>query len=173
LRGGLRRFGIGFSSRGGRRSPIDRDTEIEHLDVMRRVGVCASDQDVGGLQVTMDDPRGVSRGQSVGDLHSDVNQLADRSRRRHRRTVDEFHDQVIRSDVIQVTHVRVVQRRNASRFTLESAAKVLRDELDGDWPVETRVARLVDLAHAARADERNDFVGAEARSGSQHACWKR
>ena len=36
-----------------------------------------------------------------------------------------------------------------------------RQRLDGDLPAESRVAGAVDLAHAARADQAVDFVGAE------------
>jgi hypothetical protein len=38
-------------------------------------------------------------------------------------------------------------------------------DLEGDVAIELRVARAVDLAHAARADEREHFVRAEVRPG--------
>ena len=39
--------------------------------------------------------------------------------------------------------------------------------LDGDVAAEARVARAIDLAHAARAERRDDFVGAESGAGGE------
>jgi hypothetical protein len=47
-------------------------------------------------------------------------------------------------------------------------ARVLcRQDLQRDVAPEPRVVREVHLAHAARAEQREDFVGAEAITGSQ------
>ena len=54
------------------------------------------------------------------------------------------------------------KRARASGF-----AAVLREDLDGDVAVELRVARAVDLAHAARAERREDLVGTETGSGDE------
>ena len=43
------------------------------------------------------------------------------------------------------------------------------DYLDGDRAIQSRVARLVHVAHAAGTDERHDFVWAEAGSSAQDA----
>ena len=40
-------------------------------------------------------------------------------------------------------------------------------DLDGHRSIEPRVARLIDLPHPARADERDDLVVAQAGAGSQ------
>ena len=45
---------------------------------------------------------------------------------------------------------------------------VRRQDLDRDRAVEPRVARLVDLAHAAGAERRHDFVGAEPAAGGEN-----
>ena len=42
-----------------------------------------------------------------------------------------------------------------------------RQDLDRDGAIQARVARLVDLAHSAGADWREDLVRAEASSGGQ------
>ena len=53
------------------------------------------------------------------------------------------------------------------RLALEALAQllvggqVLRQDLDGDGPLEARVPRPVDLAHPARAERREDLVGTE------------
>ena len=41
------------------------------------------------------------------------------------------------------------------------------EDLDRDVPVELRVPRAVDLAHPARAEGREDLIGAKARAGSE------
>ena len=42
---------------------------------------------------------------------------------------------------------------------------------DGDGSIEARVARLVDLPHSARAEERDDLVNTDARAGLEaHGC---
>ena len=57
-------------------------------------------------------------------------------------------------------------RSNRSR-NCGSAASVLGQDLDRDRAIEPRVARLVDLAHAARAEGGEDLVRAEAGAGLQ------
>ena len=67
----------------------------------------------------------------------------------------------------------MIHRRHGARFLLESAPPlgvgrdVGRQHLDGHGPIESRVAPLVDLAHPARADERDDLIRAEARAGRE------
>ena len=69
----------------------------------------------------------------------------------------------------------MVQRREHSGFTLK-AGKTFRiideisgEDFDGHVAREFRVARAIHLAHAARANLRDDFVGAETRArGDAH-----
>ena len=64
--------------------------------------------------------------------------------------------------------MRVRELRDRLRLALEPLPdlgrrrEMRRQHLDRDRPLEPRVARLVDLAHPARADRREDLVGAEA-----------
>ena len=75
------------------------------------------------------------------------------------------------ADVVERADVRMVERRDRlaprARTAARSSgsARVRRQDLDRDGAVEPRVARLVDLAHAAGAERRDDLVGAEARAG--------
>ena len=68
--------------------------------------------------------------------------------------------------------VQAIQRRNGAGFAFKTGAEVfalsdvIGQHLDGDRAVEPRVARLVHLAHATRAD----FVGAEFFSGRKWHC---
>ena len=92
-------------------------------------------------------------------------------------TLDEFHHE--RLDAVGVFQpvdsrdVRMIQRGEDLRFALEPrhSFTVQRErvgqDLDGDVAIEPRVARLVDLAHATRAERRQDFVGAETGSGCE------
>ena len=80
---------------------------------------------------------------------------------------------VVLADIVERADVRVSEGRDRARFALESLAELrvggkdARENLDGDGAVESRVAGPVDLAHAAGAERRHDFVRAEADSGHQ------
>jgi hypothetical protein len=91
--------------------------------------------------------------------------------------LDQLHDE--RPDTVGVVEpvdagdVRMIQRGEGLRFTLEARepVRVLRERLgqnlDGDVAIQLRVARAVDLAHPAFADRRSDFIGAETGAGGQ------
>ena len=68
---------------------------------------------------------------------------------------------MIRTDVVKVADVGMVQCTNALRFPLESLYKPLRGKLDGHVSIETRVMSAVALSHTALADERKDFIGTD------------
>jgi hypothetical protein len=55
----------------------------------------------------------------------------------------------------------VIQRRNGPRFALKTISKLLRRDFYRDVPSQPRIARFPNLSHAAFADARNDFIGAE------------
>jgi hypothetical protein len=67
----------------------------------------------------------------------------------------------------------MIELRDGVGFPFEPIAEFsvsgerCRQDLDRDEAIEPRVARLVDLAHTALAEERHDFVGAEAGAGSE------
>jgi len=71
------------------------------------------------------------------------------------------------------TVIKVPGRKNTSCPDGETFAELRigsecgRQNLDGDRTVEARVAGLVDLAHSARTEGRDDFVRAEAGAGGQ------
>ena len=76
---------------------------------------------------------------------------------------------------VNVRDVRMVQRRQDLRFPLEPREAIgiigerLRQNFQCDIATEPRVPRLVDLAHAARADWREDLIGTEAgAAGERH-----
>ncbi len=76
-------------------------------------------------------------------------------------------------EAVDVRDVRMIQRGEGLRFALEAREPVgvarerLGQDLDRDVAIELRVARPIDLAHAAFADLRGDFVDAETGAGSE------
>jgi len=71
------------------------------------------------------------------------------------------------ADVVQRADVRVIELRYRPGLVVESITKLRigrqrsREDLDGDGSVETRIAGLVDLAHAAFAQLVEDSIRAE------------
>src|SRR5262245_6469044 len=69
---------------------------------------------------------------------------------------------------VEMRDVRMVQCRQRLRFALEAvdAFRIggdrLGEDFDGDVPIELRVARAIDLAHAAAAKSIEDFVRAKS-----------
>src|SRR5262245_37235759 len=69
--------------------------------------------------------------------------------------------------------MRVRKSGDRVRLTFKAAASIRirrelwRQDLDRDAAIEPRVARLVDLAHAARAQGREDLVRTEPETGAE------
>ena len=65
---------------------------------------------------------------------------------------------------MNLTDVRMVQRRNRARFLLEATdavrvrGQLLRQDLDRDVTAKACVMCAIHLAHAASAEERDDLV---------------
>ena len=147
-----------------------RESVVEHLH-------CAVflELDVCGLQVAVDDPRRMACFERLRDLLRDRDGLIDRDRTlldplRQCRTFDQFQDQSVLLKAVNARDIRMVQRREELRFSLESrdalfiGGELVRQHLDGYVAVELRVASAIDLAHPTLADRGDDFVGAEVRS---------
>ena len=90
------------------------------------------------------------------------------SRVGERLALEMLHDEkiglAIAADVVQRADVRVTQRRDCPRLTLEAFAPVRirryprRQDLDRDGSIQTSVACLVHLPHSAYADGREDLA---------------
>jgi hypothetical protein len=69
--------------------------------------------------------------------------------------------------------VRMIQRGEEVCFALKPGNPVrivdeaVRDHLEGDVTIESRITRSVHLAHPAGPDGGDDLVGAEARAGGE------
>jgi hypothetical protein len=154
-----------------------RQSEVEQLHAG------SGDYHVSRLQVAVDDARPVSAVESIGDLCAageDLRQreLAFAKADGERFTLDALHhevlDTVLVADVVERADVRVSQSGNRLRLALESlpdlgvGREMGRQNLDRDVPPEPCVFRLVDFAHPACAERRQDFVWTQSRSGSQY-----
>ncbi len=90
----------------------------------------------------------------------------------------QFHDQdrltVHVFETVKGGDVLVLQRGQHAGFALEPgqavglAGQLLRQHLQRHIAVQTRVPRLVDLAHAPATDGRRDFIDSDF--ATQHAC---
>src|ERR1022692_1022103 len=131
------------------------------------------DENVGGLNVAMNDPLGMGRVQSISDVDGDVEELLD---------VDwPIVDQVLESpsfeklhyeecptvlfaDVIDDADVGMVQRGGGTRLaakpfeSLGIAFDILREELECDQAAKADVLGLIHHAHSAAADFLDDTI---------------
>ena len=79
---------------------------------------------------------------------------------------------ILMTDVVQSTDVRMGKFGNGLRFALQALPQIrigretCGQYLDGNISFEPCVARSIYLAHTARAQRREDFVGAEFCAGS-------
>jgi hypothetical protein len=109
----------------------------------------------------MDNAGRVRVGESGRDADRTVEQRAPVARRPDRLAVDVLHDEIVGADVVEVTDVRMIQRRDRAALALEAFREGGLRELQGDWSVDARVARLPDLAHSADAKQRHELVRPE------------
>ena len=138
------------------------------------------EKDVLRLQVPVDDPPGMGCGKSFGDRDPDLRSLAPGQTLGEqpfpkRLPLEQFHDCVAKflvlTEIVDREDVRVRQRGHGPGLALEPRQRIrivghpFRQHLDGDRPLETRVPRPVHLSHSARAERRQDLVGAEAGTG--------
>ncbi len=139
-----------------------RQAEVEHFHLAARV-----DDDVGALDVAMNDAAAVCLDQRVPDLPRDVHRVADRQRpaggaRREHVAFDVLHDEevgaLVFADVVDRGDVRRAQRRGRPGFGEKARPPLgvgpLRrgQELERDVTAKARVFGTVDLAHAASAE---------------------
>ncbi len=104
------------------------------------------------------------------DLHRQAYHLLDAERTVQRGALHVLEHQIAGADIVDLADVRMIQRRNCPRLLLEAAdairvgGKRLGENLDRHVATKTRVARAIHLAHAAGADQRDDFIRADLRA---------
>ena len=159
-----------------------RQSEVENLDA-----AVLGQEEVLGLQIAMNDPPGMRRGEARCDLRRVLDGLARRHRpavqpRAERLPFEELHHDIhdgrnrrgrgsVRADVVDGDDAGRVeggcgsrlplQPRHALRITCEQRGQ----HLDRDVAVQPRIARFVDFAHPAGSEVPEDFVRTETGAG--------
>ena len=121
----------------------------------------------------MDDALFMRGFKRVSDLFGDRERIrqwngATRDVRGQVLSLDQFHDECIRFDAVDLRDVRVVQRREHLPFALEARDAIgvgrerLGQNLQRDVAIEVRVFRAIDLTHPASAEGGRDFVRSES-----------
>ena len=125
----------------------------------------------------MDDPLRVRRFQRFGDLLGDRQRFVEwdgaaKDSPGEILARDQLHDKSAHPtgffDAVNVRDVRMIQRREDLRFTLKTRHAIgvggeeLRQDFQRDVATELRVLRTIYLAHAARAEQTQDFIRAKA-----------
>jgi len=115
----------------------------------------------------MGDALAVRRIECVTNLGGILQRQREGQRSLQGRAFDVFHHQVVGPDIVQSADVGMVQRGDGVRFALEALGKLLIGNFDGDDAIQSRVAGLVDFAHAAGTEGRSDLVRTQPSSGRQ------
>ena len=76
-----------------------------------------------------------------------------------------LHHQVVRSNVVKLANVRMVEGGYGAGFALETLGELGFGNFDGYCAVQTGIARFIYLAHTPGADLREDFIGPELIAG--------
>src|SRR5271169_2178179 len=97
----------------------------------------------------MDDVAAMRGLKSRGNLDCEAQRLFSRFAAARRLAFHVLEHQIIGSDVVDLADVGMVQSGDGPGFALEVLAVRAVEKLDGDRAIETGVARLPDLAHAA------------------------
>jgi hypothetical protein len=77
----------------------------------------------------------------------------------------------VRAEIVDGHHIGMTKRRGGAGFLFEArqargvGTERLGEDLDRHLPAKTGVAGAIHFAHPSRADERDDLIGPEARSG--------
>src|SRR5262252_7450643 len=100
----------------------------------------------------MNDARPVGGVEGITNLSAIFQGLIQWQRSAKRLPLDVLHDEIVRTDIVELADMRMVERSDCPGFALESFAELLTRSLDGDDAIESRVACLPHFTHSTRAD---------------------
>ena len=156
-----------------------RDRRIQKLGQAKVQNLCVaigSDENVFGLQITVDNSFFVSGREPARDLGAILDGLARRNCTGHQSIAhglafQKFGDNVRRAlksaDVKDSENVGMIQNARGARFLFESLQAVCvqrqfgREKLDRDVAAQRAVVGAINFAHSARADERANLIAAQ------------
>ena len=136
------------------------ESEIQQL-----YNAASGSEDVCWFEVAMNDAFGVRRLERHSYLHgkpqghSRWERLLVRGN--NRRPVNVLNDQIIRSDIINLANIGMIQRGNGFRFALETLAELRGGNFDRDEATQTRISGAIHFTHSTSANKRKDFIRAE------------
>ena len=166
-----------FRYRGGRHA-AGRRAALGQAEVQDLGPSLRADHDVGGLQVAVHDSLGVRRGQSIGDLHGNRQQLGNGQRSAGHRlpqglAFDQLHHDVGHASriahVVDGDDVGMVERGRRPSFLNEAIRGAGRQYFDGDGPRQPRIARAVHLPHSSGAQRSFDLVRTQPGAARERA----
>ena len=144
------------------------EAEVENF-----CGATFGDEDIGGLDVAVNDAGAVSGVERVGDFDADFEKAIEFERAAgddvlESRTVEKLHGDegaaVVFADVVDGADVGMIQRGSGASFALEAierlrvASEIIGKKLESDEAAETRVFCFVNHAHATAAEFFDDAV---------------
>src|SRR5438874_12392609 len=100
----------------------------------------------------MQNAPGMSRLQSTRDLQGSFDRLLCRHWPPQWFSLYILQHQIICADVVDLTDMRMIKRRDGTSFLLKARAMLALQPLNRDDAVKPRVARFPHLAHPARAN---------------------
>src|SRR5580704_2734130 len=100
----------------------------------------------------------------IGDLQSNIEQLADVIGGADGCAIDELHDEVILADIVNMRDVRMIEGGDRASLALEAFAESRLGCLNGDATLQPCIPRFPNLAHAAGAQARLYLVRAKSRA---------
>ncbi len=169
----------GAQDQPGRRNRFEFSDRVFCEPEVEEFRIALHQHHVGRLQIAMHDAcavRGVERGRH---LYGVVQCLGNQQRtalqpRRQRLAFEMLHHQIVHAllvtDVEERADVGMRERSDRLRLTDEPRLRIrvgVAENLDRDYAIEPRVARLPDLAHAASADGGQDFIRPETGADGQ------
>jgi hypothetical protein len=158
-----------------------RQTEIENLHL-----TVARDEKILRLQISVDDACVVRGNETARDLNRILDRLPRREGSPAQSTAKRLAPQqlghdvrpaIVSADVVDGENVWMIERRSGTRFPFEAALAIAIEaecgwqDFDGDLSAQARIARAIDLAHAAGPDEADDFVRTQASACCKNHGW--